>query len=47
LARLPTADTASPHRMGAALTYGRRYALFMLVGNAGEDELNAPDGTAR
>ena len=30
------ADTATPHRMGAALTYARRYALFALVGIAGE-----------
>src|SRR6266700_3904186 len=37
------ADTASPHRMGAALTYDRRYALFTLVGIAGEDDLDAPD----
>jgi hypothetical protein len=29
--------------MGAALTYARRYALFTLVGIAGEDELDAPD----
>jgi ERF superfamily protein len=36
-------DTASPHRMGAALTYARRYALFTLVGIAGEDDLDAPD----
>src|SRR5580704_953874 len=28
---------------GAALTYARRYALFMLVGIAGEDDLDAPD----
>ncbi len=37
------ADTASPHRMGAALTYARRYALFTLVGIAGEDDLDSPD----
>src|SRR6202521_4483040 len=37
------AATASPHRMGAALTYARRYALFTLVGIAGEDDLDAPD----
>ena len=37
------ADTATPHRMGAALTYARRYALFALVGIAGEDDLDAPD----
>jgi ERF superfamily len=30
-------------RMGAALTYARRYALFTLVGIAGEDDLDAPD----
>lgn len=30
------AETATPHRMGAALTYARRYALFTLVGIAGE-----------
>ena len=29
--------------MGAALTYARRYALFTLVGIAGEDNLDAPD----
>jgi hypothetical protein len=36
-------DTTAPHRMGAALTYARRYALFTLVGIAGEDDLDAPD----
>ena len=36
-------DVASPKRMGAALTYARRYALFALVGIAGEDDLDAPD----
>jgi hypothetical protein len=35
-------ETAAPHRMGAALTYARRYALFTLVGIAGEDDLDAP-----
>ena len=40
-------DTAAPHRMGAALTYARRYALFTLVGIAGEDDLDAPDLIAR
>jgi hypothetical protein len=39
----PIAETASPQRMGAALTYARRYALFTLVGIAGEDDLDAPD----
>jgi hypothetical protein len=38
----PTTETA-PHRMGAALTYARRYALFTLVGIAGEDDLDSPD----
>jgi hypothetical protein len=36
-------DIASAQRMGAALTYARRYALFALVGIAGEDDLDAPD----
>ena len=36
-------DMASPKRMGAALTYARRYALFTLAGIAGEDDLDAPD----
>jgi hypothetical protein len=39
----PVSETASPHRMGAALTYARRYALFTLVGIAGEDDLDAPE----
>jgi hypothetical protein len=39
----PIGETAAPHRMGAALTYARRYALFTLVGIAGEDDLDAPD----
>jgi hypothetical protein len=39
----PTSETATPHRMGAALSYARRYALFALVGMAGEDDLDAPD----
>jgi ERF superfamily len=36
-------EMAAPHRIGAALTYARRYALFALVGIAGEDDLDAPD----
>jgi hypothetical protein len=39
----PVSETSAPHRMGAALTYARRYALFTLVGIAGEDDLDAPD----
>jgi hypothetical protein len=39
----PLEDLVSPKRMGAALTYARRYALFALVGIAGEDDLDAPD----
>jgi hypothetical protein len=39
----PIAETAAPHRMGAALTYARRYSLFALVGIAGEDDLDASD----
>jgi hypothetical protein len=36
-------DIGSAQRMGAALTYARRYALFTLVGIAGEDDLDSPD----
>ena len=39
----PITETANPQRMGAALTYARRYALFTLVGIAGEEDLDAPD----
>ncbi|MDH2348923.1 ERF family protein [Bradyrhizobium sp. SSUT77] len=39
-------DVEAPHRMGAALTYARRYALFALVGITGEDDLDAPDAVA-
>jgi ERF superfamily len=41
----PIAETERPQRMGAALTYARRYSLFTLVGIAGEDDLDAPDLT--
>src|SRR4051795_4897092 len=43
----PVSETAAPHRMGAALTYARRYALFTLAGIAGEDDLDAPDLNGR
>ena len=36
-------ETTTPRRMGAALSYARRYALFTLVGIAGEDDIDAPD----
>ena len=38
-------ETSAPRRMGAALTYARRYALFSMVGIAGEDDhdLDGPD----
>src|SRR5215208_2436179 len=39
----PVSEMIAPHRMGAALTYARRYALFTLVGIAGEDDVDAPD----
>jgi hypothetical protein len=39
----PVSETATTRRMGAALTYARRYDLFTLVGIAGEDDLDAPD----
>jgi ERF superfamily len=38
-----SAGETIPHRLGMALTYARRYALFALVGIAGEDDLDAPD----
>jgi hypothetical protein len=38
-------EMSAPRRMGAALTYARRYALFTMVGIAGEDDLDAPDLT--
>jgi hypothetical protein len=38
-----TTEFNTPRRMGAALTYARRYSLFTLVGIAGEDDLDAPD----
>jgi hypothetical protein len=39
----PVSEMAAPHKIGAALTYARRYALFTLAGIAGEDDLHAPD----
>jgi hypothetical protein len=39
-------ETSAPRRMGAALTYARRYALFSMVGIAGEDDLDAPDSVS-
>jgi hypothetical protein len=39
----PVGETVAPHKMGAALTYARRYALFTLVGITGDDDLDAPD----
>jgi hypothetical protein len=42
----PLTETAEPHRMGAALTYARRYALFTLVGIAGEDDMDASNLSA-
>lgn len=38
-------DASAPRRMGAALTYARRYALFTLVGIAGEDDLDTSDSS--
>lgn len=34
----PVTKLAKAHEMGSALTYARRYALFALVGIAGEDD---------
>src|SRR5271166_3993745 len=42
----PISEASVPHRMGAALTYARRYSLFTLVGIAGDDDLDAPDLSA-
>ena len=39
----PVSDIAAPHKIGAALTYARRYGLFTLAGITGEDDLDAPD----
>src|SRR5450432_678961 len=39
-------ETSAPRRLGAAMTYARRYALFTMVGIAGEDDLDAPDLTS-
>jgi tagatose-1,6-bisphosphate aldolase non-catalytic subunit AgaZ/GatZ len=39
-------DIASAQRVGAALTYARRYALFALIGIAGEDDLDAVGAAA-
>ena len=38
----PAGETSAQLK-GAALTYARRYALFTLVGIAGEDDLDAPE----
>ena len=37
-------EMATPRRMGAALTYARRHALFTLVGIAGEEDLDVAGG---
>jgi ERF superfamily len=42
----PVSEMIAPHRMGVVLTYARRYALFTLVGIAGEDDIDAPDLSA-
>ena len=39
----PLSEVGTPHRVGAALTYARRYALFTMVGITGEDDLDAPN----
>jgi hypothetical protein len=43
----PVAEMAVPHKMGAALTYARRYALFTLVGIAGEGRSRRAGPTGR
>jgi ERF superfamily len=37
-----TSEISAPRRVAASLTYARRYALFTMVGIAGEDDLDAP-----
>src|ERR1700681_3720790 len=39
-------ETSAPRRRGAALPYARRYALFTMVGIAGEDDLDAPESSS-
>jgi len=39
-----TSEISAPRRVAASLTYARRYALFTMVGIAGEDDLDAPPG---
>jgi ERF superfamily len=39
-------EISAPRRMGASLTYAWRYALFTMVGTAGEDDLDAPPDAA-
>src|ERR1700726_2741446 len=43
LASLPDQRHRRAASDGGELTYARRYALFTLVGIAGEDDLDAPD----
>jgi hypothetical protein len=43
----PITETAAPHKMGAAPTYARRYALFTLAGIAGEDDLDGREPKRR
>src|SRR4030095_13615035 len=38
----PAEACSDPKRMGAALTYARRYSLFALVGLAGDADVDAP-----
>ena len=46
LAGLPGQRDRGAASDGSSATYARRYALFTLVGIAGEDDLDAPDLTA-
>jgi ERF superfamily len=43
----PVSETAAPRRMGAALSYARRYALLTLVGIAGQDDLDCAGSWGR
>jgi hypothetical protein len=39
----PVSETAAPQRMGAALTYARRYALFTLVSTPERTRIGSPE----
>ncbi len=46
-ATMPIAVSADPKQVGASITYYRRYALVALLGIAGEEDKDAPEGTVK